>query len=137
MFTTVRGKFHFLYGCIALLLIAVAIVASSYSWRVYSEKQRLLEEYNVFRRSTKAIHMLQKERGLTVKNLFRRASGNIEELKAMRVKTHAAIVDLSNVLMFQEILERHVKLHEAIDSERYLEARHQVPAHLVAGRCQL
>lgn len=117
MFTTVRGKFYFLYGCIALLLVAVAIVASSYSWRVYSEKQRLLEEYNVFRWSTKAIHMLQKERGLTVKNLFRRTPGNTEELKAWRVKTHAAIVDLSNVLLFREILVKHGKLHEAIDSD--------------------
>lgn len=117
MFTTVRGKFYFLYGCMALLLVTVAGIAFSYSWSIYSEKQRLLAEYNVIRSSTKMIHMLQKERGLTVKSLFRPTLGNNEELKAWRTKTRDAIVGVSNVMVFEGMLERYGRLHAAIDSK--------------------
>lgn len=117
MFTTVRGKFYFLYGCMALLLVAIAAIAFIYSWGIYSKKQRLLVEYNVFRSSTEMIHMLQKERGLTVKSLFRPTLGNIEELKEWRTKTRDAIVGVPNVIIFKGMLERYVRLHKAIDSK--------------------
>ena len=41
----------------ALFMAAVAVAVASFSWGKYSERQTLLEEYNVFRLSTKAIHM--------------------------------------------------------------------------------
>jgi diguanylate cyclase (GGDEF)-like protein len=100
------------------LLVTIAIVAVGYCWKVYSEKRTLLEEYHIFRLSTKTIHMLQKERGLTVKNLLLPTSENFEELQSWRNITHSAILNLFNIKMFKDILEKHGKLHKAIDSKK-------------------
>lgn len=114
--TTVRAKFYFLYICMALFMAAVAVAVASFSWGKYSERQTLLEEYNVFRLSTKAIHMLQKERGLTVKSLFRPTPSNINELQLWRAETNAAILKLSNTSLSREISGRQIMLRGLSDS---------------------
>ena len=97
-------------------MAAVAVAVASFSWGKYSERQTLLEEYNAFRLSTKAIHMLQKERGLTVKSLFRPTPSNINELQLWRAETNAAILKLSNTSLSREISGRQIMLRGLSDS---------------------
>lgn len=117
LFVTVRGKFYFLYGCMVFLLAGIAIFATIYCWGIYSQKSTLLEEYNAFSSSTKVIHMLQKERGLTVKNFYHPTRESLEELQLWRIATHNEILKGLNVEIYKRILEKHKKLHAKIDSQ--------------------
>ncbi|GFK92810.1 putative diguanylate cyclase YdaM [Fundidesulfovibrio magnetotacticus] len=117
LFTTVRAKFYLLYVCMVLLLATIAFIATIYSWNSYTEKQELLKEYNVFRLSSTVIHMLQKERGLTVKSLFRPTRSNIDELKAWRAKTYSAIVEFHGTQFSQNLRATYAGLHNLVDSK--------------------
>lgn len=112
---SIRSKFYSLFFGIVVLFLTISIFVLSQSWSDYSKKNALIASYCDFKKFTAVIHILQKERGLTVKYIFNPTSSNLDELFAWREHANDFILNLPNVKFYQEILNRRHNLHKSID----------------------
>lgn len=106
MFRSIKGKFYFLYFSSASLFLFLTGTFIIYSVLEYNNIKFLVREIKEFNETSSLIHLIQKERGLTVKYLTVPSADNKYFLDSWKNQTSDFITNSKYSLLFQNIPQK-------------------------------